>query len=340
MYLLWLRVAAILYAAASVAVFPGRALQLAAVAQRPASIWAGWRSSSISSRWWKCWWWRTAGCRSAFARSSRCWDSPWQACFSWFGGFMTPSLLESLPCRLRFSWFLSPRWVRTAYTFPQQGVYTTLACGAHHRAAAGLRRALLQPAVVDALSHPGAPHQVQNQSQRKQASGRPLDWLPPLDTLERIGSGHPRVRLSLHDDWPRSSARFSCSKLRLAPSYFLDPNILASFVMWIVYVVLLLVRRSAGLRGRKAAYVSGAVARRHDGGLGGQLLQPGAQVRSPMTLAIIGVNHKTAPIALRERIAIGREELPETTRALAAMPGVAECMIVSTCNRVELRGRA
>jgi glutamyl-tRNA reductase len=55
-----------------------------------------------------------------------------------------------------------------------------------------------------------------------------------------------------------------------------------------------------------------------------------------MTLALIGVNHKTAPIALRERIAISREDLPEVTRALAAVPGVAECMIVSTCNRVEI----
>ena len=55
-----------------------------------------------------------------------------------------------------------------------------------------------------------------------------------------------------------------------------------------------------------------------------------------MTLTLIGVNHKTAPIALREKIAIGRDELAEATRALAATPGVAECMIVSTCNRVEL----
>jgi glutamyl-tRNA reductase len=55
-----------------------------------------------------------------------------------------------------------------------------------------------------------------------------------------------------------------------------------------------------------------------------------------MTLALIGVNHKTAPIELRERLAISREDLPETTRALAATPGVLECMIVSTCNRVEL----
>jgi glutamyl-tRNA reductase len=55
-----------------------------------------------------------------------------------------------------------------------------------------------------------------------------------------------------------------------------------------------------------------------------------------MTLAIIGVNYKTAPIALRERIAISRDDLAETTRALAAVEGVMECMIVSTCNRVEL----
>ena len=53
-------------------------------------------------------------------------------------------------------------------------------------------------------------------------------------------------------------------------------------------------------------------------------------------IVLIGVNHKTAPIELRERIAILRDELPEATRALAAQPGVSECMIVSTCNRVEM----
>ena len=37
-----------------------------------------------------------------------------------------------------------------------------------------------------------------------------------------------------------------------------------------------------------------------------------------MTLTLIGVNHKTAPIELRERIAIGRDELADATRALAA----------------------
>ncbi len=55
-----------------------------------------------------------------------------------------------------------------------------------------------------------------------------------------------------------------------------------------------------------------------------------------MSLVLIGVNHKTAPIEVRERIAISRDDLPQTTRALAAQPGVSECMIVSTCNRVEI----
>jgi glutamyl-tRNA reductase len=55
-----------------------------------------------------------------------------------------------------------------------------------------------------------------------------------------------------------------------------------------------------------------------------------------MTLALIGVNHKTAPIELRERIAISRDDLAGVTRALASMPGISECMIVSTCNRVEI----
>jgi hypothetical protein len=111
--------------------------------------------------------------------------------------------------------------------------------------------------------------------------------------------------------------------------------LIAAFVSWVVYVLLLLVRRTPGLRGRKAAYLSGAVFAVM------MVVWPPtcsatSQVRCPMTLSLIGVNHKTAPIELRERIAISREDLPETTRALAAVPGVSECMIVSTCNRVEL----
>jgi glutamyl-tRNA reductase len=55
-----------------------------------------------------------------------------------------------------------------------------------------------------------------------------------------------------------------------------------------------------------------------------------------MRFLVTGLNHKTAPVELRERLAIGGEALPETTRALLAEPGVKEAMILSTCNRVEL----
>ncbi len=55
-----------------------------------------------------------------------------------------------------------------------------------------------------------------------------------------------------------------------------------------------------------------------------------------MRFLVAGLNHKTAPIELRERLAIGPDVLPETTMALLAEPGVTEAMILSTCNRVEL----
>jgi glutamyl-tRNA reductase len=55
-----------------------------------------------------------------------------------------------------------------------------------------------------------------------------------------------------------------------------------------------------------------------------------------MNIVLLGLNHKTAPIELRERLAIGPEHLEEATRSLVQAPGVVEGMILSTCNRVEL----
>jgi len=59
-----------------------------------------------------------------------------------------------------------------------------------------------------------------------------------------------------------------------------------------------------------------------------------------MNFFVIGVNHKTAPVEVRERFAIPEARLPEATAALLNHPGVAEGMIVSTCNRVEIFARA
>ena len=55
-----------------------------------------------------------------------------------------------------------------------------------------------------------------------------------------------------------------------------------------------------------------------------------------MRYQLIGVNHKSAPLEVRERLAIPESRLPDTCRELAAHPGVEEGMIISTCNRVEM----
>ena len=54
-----------------------------------------------------------------------------------------------------------------------------------------------------------------------------------------------------------------------------------------------------------------------------------------MRFQLIGVNHKTAPVEVRERFAIPESRLPEACQKLIAHPAIAEGMIVSTCNRVE-----
>jgi ABC-type uncharacterized transport system permease subunit len=86
----------------------------------------------------------------------------------------------------------------------------------------------------------------------------PLEWLPPLDTLERIAHatllfGFPCMTVGL------VIGSVLAQETVLGAAYFRDPKVIASFVMWAVYVLLLFVRSTAGLRGRKAAYLSGAV---------------------------------------------------------------------------------
>ena len=55
-----------------------------------------------------------------------------------------------------------------------------------------------------------------------------------------------------------------------------------------------------------------------------------------MKLQLIGINHKTAPVAVRERLAIPESHLEEAIKRLTAHPGVDEGLILSTCNRVEV----
>jgi glutamyl-tRNA reductase len=55
-----------------------------------------------------------------------------------------------------------------------------------------------------------------------------------------------------------------------------------------------------------------------------------------MAFNILGLNHKTAPVALREKVAFSEDRLATALRTLKQENGVAEVVILSTCNRTEL----
>jgi glutamyl-tRNA reductase len=53
-------------------------------------------------------------------------------------------------------------------------------------------------------------------------------------------------------------------------------------------------------------------------------------------IVVVGLSHRTAPIEVRERVALSRERLPDFLRQLVRSEGVGEAFAVSTCNRVEI----
>jgi len=55
-----------------------------------------------------------------------------------------------------------------------------------------------------------------------------------------------------------------------------------------------------------------------------------------MAIVVLGLNHKTAPVEVRERLHFPDRDLPEALGALGALPEVLERLILSTCNRVEV----
>lgn len=53
------------------------------------------------------------------------------------------------------------------------------------------------------------------------------------------------------------------------------------------------------------------------------------------SLVLVGVNHTTAPLEVRERLSISAGRLPDAVRSLVQQAGIREGLIISTCNRVE-----
>lgn len=256
MHLLWLRVAAILYAAASVAIFP-------AVLYGSAR-WRSWcvhlgglaiffhfvsavEMLALNHRW------MPVGAREAesllgFVVAALFFLAWWLYDAISLGIFALP---------VTFFLVFVPSLGMTHYVFPSSGVRTSWLI-AHISALLAAYAALGFSLLASVL------YLVQERrlkAKRKPAEGSswaPFDWLPPLDTLERLAHamllfGFPCMTVGL------VLGAVLVQETDLGAAYFLDPKVLASFAMWGLYVLLLFLRQSAGLRGRKAAYLSGAV---------------------------------------------------------------------------------
>src|SRR5580658_6424324 len=260
MYLLWLRVAAILYAAAALAVFPAvlykverwrrwcvhlggmavffhfvsavemlaQAHHLVPVSEREVQSLLG---LAVAALFFLVWWIYDAISLGLFA----------------------------LP--VTFFMVLVPALGPDRYTFPSQGVRVSWLVA--HIAALMLAYVALGFSLLSSILYLAQERRLKAKPRAVSHSGgdsrwAPFDWMPPLDTLERISEamlefGFPCMTVGL------VIGAVLAQETALGAAYFLDPKIIAAFVSWAIYVLLLLVRRTAGLRGRKAAYLSGAV---------------------------------------------------------------------------------
>ena len=256
MHLLWLRVAAVLYAAASVAIFPAvlyslerwrkicvhlgglafffhfvSAVEMLAAAHRLVPVGAREVESLlgfvVAGLFFLAWWLYDAISLGVFA----------------------------LP--VTFFLVFVPALGLTPYTFPSQGVRTSWLVA--HISALLAAYAALGFSLLASVLYLAQERRLK--AKRKAADDSwwaPLDWLPPLDTLERVSHamllfGFPCMTVGL------LLGAVLVQETALGASYFLDPKVLASFAMWGLYVLILFLRQSAGLRGRRAAYLSGAV---------------------------------------------------------------------------------
>jgi len=256
MYLLWLRVAAILYAAGCVAIFPAVLNNL-----------LPWRKSCVHLSGLAFFFhfisivemlvgahrWHPVGVREiesllGFAVAGLFFLVWWLYDAISLGLFALPAT---------FFLVFIPALGPDRYTFPSQGVRTSWLVA--HIIALMLAYAALCFSLLASLLYLVQERRIKAKLKPdKTARWSPIDWLPPLDTLERIALatlefGFPCMTVGL------LIGVVLVQEGSLGASYFLDPKILAAVVSWFFYCLLLLVRRTAGLRGRRAAYISGGV---------------------------------------------------------------------------------
>lgn len=64
----------------------------------------------------------------------------------------------------------------------------------------------------------------------------------------------------------------------------------------------------------------------------------GASSSQPAQLFVLGATHHRVPISVRERLALGKEGAEQMRAQLAALEGLREFVVLSTCNRIEFYG--
>ena len=55
-----------------------------------------------------------------------------------------------------------------------------------------------------------------------------------------------------------------------------------------------------------------------------------------MSIVVIGINHRTGPLALLERVSVSTEALPKVIASLTSRVNIREAVVLSTCNRTEV----
>jgi ABC-type uncharacterized transport system permease subunit len=254
MYLLWLRVAVFFYAAASIAAFP--AVLHSSPRWRSYCVHLGglallFHGVSVVEMLASAHRWMPYGVREAESMLGLMVAGLFFLVW-WAYGVMSLGIF-ALP--ITFFIVFIPSLGTEKYVFPSEGVRISWLV-AHIVALLAAYAALGFSILASAL------YLVQERRIKSKPipGGNPgwFEWLPPLDTLERVAHatllfGFPCMTVGL------VIGSVLAQETVLGAAYFRDPKVIASFVMWAAYVLLLFVRSTAGLRGRRAAYLSGAV---------------------------------------------------------------------------------
>ena len=170
--------------------------------------------------------------------------------------------------------------------------------------------------------------------ERRLKSKKPalLERLPPLATLDNLISGSLGVAFVLIT--LAVVLVIMWEFMYSGTAWIGDPRVMVSLVTWALLLTTTYLHATAGWRGRKAAVMALVV-------LGCSIVHLGRACgiesdADPMKLLITGLNHRTAPVEVRERLAFEEKALPEALDQLKQRPGLLEGMILSTCNRVEV----